>query len=139
MGVGQPTSYLKGGVIMADNQKERMMKALNISSEEADELLAYDKRIDKGERCEFDLDLEKEKEAKKMANSSTRKAIKTTRTRAENPTKQTIISQIADFLSKIDEITCENVEIINKERQIGFKVGENSYEITLTQKRKPKK
>jgi hypothetical protein len=33
---------------------------------------------------------------------------------------------------------CENVEITNKERQIAFKIGENCYELTLVQKRKPK-
>jgi hypothetical protein len=33
----------------------------------------------------------------------------------------------------------EMVEITNKERQIAFKVGENDYEFTLVQKRKPKK
>jgi hypothetical protein len=30
------------------------------------------------------------------------------------------------------------VEITNKERQIAFKIGENAYELTLVQKRKPK-
>jgi hypothetical protein len=30
------------------------------------------------------------------------------------------------------------VEITNKERQIALKVGENAFEITLVQKRKPK-
>jgi hypothetical protein len=30
----------------------------------------------------------------------------------------------------------ENVEITNAERQIAFTVGENKYELTLTQKRK---
>ena len=34
--------------------------------------------------------------------------------------------------------TVENLEITNKERQIAFKIGENSFEITLIQKRKPK-
>jgi hypothetical protein len=38
-----------------------------------------------------------------------------------------------------DEISAENLEILNKERQIFFKCGENDYELTLTQKRKPKK
>jgi hypothetical protein len=30
------------------------------------------------------------------------------------------------------------VEILNKERQIGFKADGNAYELTLVQKRKPK-
>ena len=60
------------------------------------------------------------------------------RERKANPTKATIIAEMFKFLSENAEISAENLEILNKERQIGFKVGENSFEITLTQKRKPK-
>ena len=56
-----------------------------------------------------------------------------------NPVKQTIIAEIEQFLLKNDAICAENVEITNKERQIAFKIGENDYELTLVQKRKPKK
>jgi uncharacterized protein YutD len=58
--------------------------------------------------------------------------------RAENPTKSGIISEIAEYLKENCGFSCENVEITNKERQIAFKCGENSYEFTLVQKRKPK-
>jgi hypothetical protein len=57
------------------------------------------------------------------------------RTRKENPTKATIISEISAFLT---ENGYESVEITNKERQIAFKVGADSFELTLVQKRKPK-
>jgi hypothetical protein len=85
----------------------------------------------------FDLDPETEKQAKKFANVGTRATDgkKTERKRKENPTKATIIAEIARFLT---ENGYENVEITNKERQIALKSGENSFELTLVQKRKPK-
>ena len=121
---------------MADNQLERIMRNLKCSKEEAEQILADDKAIDRGERMSFDLSKEAEKQAKKYANSDTRKTSgKTERKRKENPTKAGVIAEIAKFLA---EIGYEMVEITNKERQIAFKIGENDYELTLVQKRKPK-
>ena len=119
------------------------MALLSCTKEEAEDILKTDKQIDRGERVYFDLPPEKEKEAKKMANSTEKKkpanyAIKK-RERKENPTKATIITEIATFLTENDSILLENVEITNKERQITFKSGEDSFELTLIQKRKAKK
>lgn len=123
---------------MAETQVEKLMRLLKCTKEEAEEMVACDKAIDRGERVYFDLDPQAEKQAKKYANTGTRKTSgeKTERKRKENPTKATIISEIAQFL---EEKGYEMVEITNKERQIAFKVGENDYEFTLVQKRKPKK
>ena len=127
---------------MAETQKERIMRVLKVSAEEADEIIKADKAIDKGERMEFDLTPEQEKMAKKFANTHERKKPITfdnkPRQRKENPTKAAIIAELAKFLEEISENACENVEITNKERQIAFKIGENAYELTLVQKRKPK-
>lgn len=117
------------------NQIEHLMKSLQCTREEAEQIIADDKAIDRGERMSFDLDPQAEKQAKKYANTGTRKVTKTERKRKENPTKATIISEIAQFLT---ENGYEMVEITNTERQIALKVGENDYEITLVQKRKPK-
>ena len=46
---------------MADTQIERIMRGLKCSREEAEQILADDKAIDRGERMSFDLDKEKEK------------------------------------------------------------------------------
>lgn len=117
---------------------QRIMKNLKCTEEEAKEILRADKAIDRGERMAFDLDPAKEKEAKKMANTGTRKVTNAPveRKRKENPTKATIIAEITQFLI---EKGYDSVEILNKERQIALKVGENDFEITLTQKRKAKK
>ena len=131
---------------MAETQKERIMRILDVSAEEADEILKADKAIDRGERVPFDLSPEKEKLAKKFANVDTKKRKKPTvynldarrKARKENPTKASIIAELAKFLTENSENACEMVEITNKERQIAFKIGENAYELTLVQKRKPK-
>lgn len=113
------------------------MRKLGMSEDEIAQVLADDKSIDRGERMEFDLSAEAEKQAKKYANVGTRKTTgeKTERKRKENPTKAAVIAEIANFLT---ENGYEMVEITNKERQIAFKIGENCYELTLVQKRKPK-
>ena len=123
---------------MADTQIERIMRGLKCSREEAEQILADDKAIDRGERMSFDLDKEKEKEAKKYARTGTRQtnSVKVERKRKENPTKAQIIAEIAKFLT---ENGYDSVEITNKERQIALKVGENAFELTLVQKRQPKK
>ena len=131
---------------MAETQKERIMRVLDVSAEEADEILKADKAIDRGERVPFDLSPEQEKLAKKFANVDTKKRKKPTvynldargKARKENPTKASIIAELAKFLTENSENACEMVEITNKERQIAFKIGENAYELTLVQKRKPK-
>ena len=123
---------------MADTQIERIMRGLKCSREEAEQILADDKAIDRGERMSFDLDKEKEKEAKKYARTGTRQTngVKVERKRKENPTKAQIIAEIAKFLT---ENGYDSVDITNKERQIALKVGENAFELTLVQKRQPKK
>ena len=122
------------------------MKKLGLSEKEIQELIAADAAIDKGEKMPFDLTEEQAKEAKKYTKAGTKKAptvykldnAEGKRSRKENPTKAGIIAEIAKFLAENSENACENVEITNKERQIAFKIGENAYELTLVQKRKPK-
>lgn len=122
---------------MADSQIERIMRNLRCSRAEAEEILAEDKKIDRGERVDFDLSAEEHKKAMKNANTGTRTAKegKTARKPKENPTKEGVITAISTFLS---ENGYENVEITNKTRQIAFKIGEDAYELTLIAKRKPK-
>ena len=125
---------------MAESQVERIMRNLKCSKEEAEQIIADDKAIDRGERMAFDLSPEAEKQAKKFANTGTRQTNgqKTERKRKENPTKANIIALLATILTENGDFCAENVQITNKERQIAFTVGENAFELTLVQKRKPK-
>lgn len=118
------------------------MKVLDIPESEAIQLVMDDKAVDKGEKL-FELSAEQKKVAKKYAGTGTKKRtvykFDTAKKKKENPVKQKIITEIERFLNKNSEICAENVQIINAERQITFKIGENDYELTLVQKRKAKK
>lgn len=113
---------------------------LGLSREEALQTLADDKDIDQGKPKDFDLSAEQLKNVKQYTKVGTRKTstTPTKRERKENPTKALIIAELFKFFSENAEISAENLEILNKERQIFFKCSENDYELTLTQKRKPK-
>lgn len=125
--------------IKEEKQKQNIMTILKCSEEEAEDIIKWDKVIDQGGRTPYDFDKEKEKEAKKMANAGTRTVYEfTKRERKENPTKSGIIADLARFLTELSDFATENVEITNKERQISFKIGEETFELTLVQKRKPK-
>lgn len=124
---------------------ERQMAAfrkLGYSDAQIEEMLEDDLAVDRGESLPWDMSKEEHKKAMKHANADEHK--KPTvykfdkRERKSNPTKAAIIAEIAQFLTENSENACENVVITNKERQIAFQIGENSYEFTLVQKRKPK-
>ena len=124
----------------------RIQKGLKCSYDEACEIYECDKQIDKGIAQEFDLSKEQEKIAKSFCHttSAEKKTAPTVykfdkRERKENVTKSGIIAELAQFLSENSENAVENLEITNKERQISFSIGENKFELTLVQKRTPKK
>lgn len=127
---------------MAENAQIVALRKLGLTDEEITEVLADDKKVDRGEKL-WELTDEQKKVAKAMtvSDTKTKKAPTVYRfekktNRKENTTKSAIIAEIANFLN---EKGYDLVEITNKERQIAFKVGENDYELTLVQKRKPKK
>lgn len=133
---------------MSDTMREkainRIQVGLNCSREEAEEVFEYDQKVEKSSGGqEYDLDKEKNKIAQSFAKvgGKTKKPVivgANPQKRKENPTKASIIAEIAKFLEENSENACENIKITNKERQIAFRIGENDYEITLIQKRKPK-
>ena len=118
---------------------EKLMKLLDCSEEEAIDIVKNDEIIDKGGRTPYDLSVEQEKEAKKIGAVKDRKSKSADnmrgKVRAENPTKASIITELAEFLTENGK---ENVNITNKERMIAFSVGETNFELTLVQKRTKK-
>lgn len=126
----------------ADEAKKiALIQQLHLTEAEALDVIEADRQIDRGEPMEFDLDAEKAKIAKEYAKINAKGKAPTvykfdTRKRKENPTKQSIIAELAKFLTEQSENACENVEITNKERQIVFSIGEQKYELTLVAKRK---
>lgn len=128
-----------------DNEQiQRIMQGLNCTEEEAREIYLADREIDHDQPQDFDLPPEKLKVAQKFAHTGTRKMKETglnlkPRERKPNVQKQEIIAEIARFLAENASFSAENLEIPNKERVISFQMGAEKYELTLTQKRKPKK
>ena len=118
-----------------ETQKEKIMRLLDCSEAEAEDIIKADKMIDKGEKMEFDLPLEQEKVSKKYRNCNDRKKPiifdNKPRERKENATKSGIIQYLFECLKDYN-----NVVITNKERQISFSLGDNNFELTLVQKRK---
>lgn len=123
-------------------QLEKLMHSLQCTEAEARDVMAYDKAVEKGEKTAYDLPPDKAEVARKFAHTGTRKSPTvykfTKRERKPNATKAGIITELFKFLAENSDFATENVTILNKERMIGFKIGEEIYELTLVQKRKPK-
>lgn len=109
-------------------------------------MLAYDKAVDATKdsvQLEYDLAPEQMQTARKYTRTGTRKAptiykFKQPPKRKPNATKGEIIAELASFLTNNCNLQVENLEIVNKERQLFFTVGDKSFDLTLIQKRKPK-
>lgn len=128
-----------------ERKKFALMSQLHLTEAEALDVIEADKEIDRGEKMEFDLDEEHEKVAKEYAKINAKKEKKAPtvykfdkRERKKNATKQGIIEELAKFLTEQSDIAYENVVVTNAERQIAFSIGEDNFELTLVQKRRPK-
>ena len=115
-------------------------RKLGMTEKQIADMYDDDADVDKGIEMPWDLSKEEHKKAMKRANSDEHKKpiTPTKRERKENPTKAGIITEIAKFLAENSKFCPENVEITNKERQIAFQIGDDRFEFTLVQKRKPK-
>lgn len=121
-------------------QKDIIMKNLGLTEEEADELIKADKAIDKGEKMPFDLTKEQQEIAKSFTKTGTKTkkaptVYKFEKKKTENVPKAELIKKLEELLNNEGFI---DVKIVNAERLISFSNGDNSFELTLTQKRKPK-
>jgi hypothetical protein len=127
---------------MTDKEWQRideLVETLGCSIAEAQQIIEDDKKIDKGEQVDFGLSKEDEKQALKYANVKEKKKPMVLnlqkRERKADTTKEGVIQAVYDFLV---ENGYEDCEITNKSKLIAFKIGEDSYELNLIRKRKPK-
>jgi hypothetical protein len=126
-----PEKYLNEAV-------ERLMRGGHYSLEEATQIAIDDWRIDHGDRCEWEPTVEEEKamrKATKVVGERKKSATPVKRERKEDAVKQELIALLAEALGAYGE----DVVVTNKERMIAFNVGEDSFEVMLTKKRKAKK
>lgn len=120
-----------------DEAVKKIMDVLGCTEQEAQDVVATDKKIDKGEKL-FSLNPEQEKASKKARRAPTVYNFDTSkRKKVENLVKRDLIQQLFQFLNSLDEVIT-NIQIVNPERIISFDVQGNTYEFTLVQKRKPK-
>jgi hypothetical protein len=118
---------------------KEIMRLLDCSEEDAIDVIETDEIIDKGGRSPYDLPIEEEKQALKIASINERKTKKADNQKGKNRPENLTKSGIIEFLFKnLQEFDCNDLKITNKERQIAFSVGENDFELTLVQKRKKK-
>lgn len=121
-----------------DEAVERLMRGGHYSLEEATQIAIDDWRIDHGDRCEWEPTVEEEKamrKATKVVGERKKSATPVKRERKEDAVKQELIALLAEALGAYGE----DVVVTNKERIIAFNVGEDSFEVMLTKKRKAKK
>jgi len=127
---------------MAETQKEKIMRVLQVDSRQADEILAYDKAVERGEKTPYDLTAEQEKEVRKYRQAERKPTLykwdTKKRERKPNATKEGIVAEIATFLKENSDFDTKDVEITNKNREITFQISDDTFTVTLVQKRKPK-
>ena len=120
----------KGDELM-EEKIQKLMKSLNISREEAIELMEEDRAIDRGEKL-YELPKELQAGAKK-ARQADRKKTETKREKKPKPEKEEICSAMMDGLR---ELGVGEFEILNAEREFIFHKDGVKYKVTLACPRK---
>lgn len=121
-------------------QIAKIMKELDLSREEALEMLAEDDEIERGADL-HPLTAEQEEVAKKMRKADRTPTVynwQKKRERKPNELKREIIDDLFTFLCQNWAEIAETGNISNEERQIDFVLKDKSFSLTLTEHRKPK-
>lgn len=116
-------------------QLHRIMANLQCTEEEAQEILAYDKAIDKGEKTPHDLTPAQNKVAQSYTRTGTRKPTVykfDKKERKPNEPKRELIEVLAAALAS----SADALEVTNPERQIDFSWAGTKYRIVLSAPRK---
>ena len=121
------------------NTIENLMRVLGCSEEEAKQILADDKKIDRGEKL-FELTPEQQKASKKARQTGTKKKTvysfdTSKRKRKENPDKAFLIEV---FKKALESQEATNIEVINPEREMSFNFNDVGYKIVLSVPRNKK-
>lgn len=112
---------------MNEKQIEKLMKSLDISREEAIQLIEDDKAIDRGAKM-FDLDPELEKGAKKARQAERKASAPVKREKKAKPEKAEICCAMMDGLKALG---IEEFNISNPEREFVFFHNGTKYKVTL--------
>ena len=115
---------------------QQLMKSLDLTEEEAREMLEADAKIDKGADL-FPLTAEQEKASKQARATGTRKTEYqfTKRERKPDNDKRELISLFDELLADVSD---GEITITNPERQIDFVYNDRNFRIVLSAPRAPK-
>lgn len=108
---------------------QKIMQVLGVSEEEAREILATDKAIERG-ADPFPLT-----DAEEKASKEARRAEQDKATRKQTAKPKKVDADKAEIISVLDDALCDlvdNVEVINPEREILFYFNERKFKITLS-------
>lgn len=130
-----PTRKSKGCPLIT--RRDEIATLLGISPEEAEQVMADDKAIDRGEKL-FELTQEQKQAEKKMRLAGVRRKPVVPPSgpppRKEDADKRRIIASLADFLNEVD--WGEPCEVSNPERQIEFDFHGRRFRLVLSAPRK---
>lgn len=116
---------------------KKYMTLLNVSYDEALQMVKDDDTIDNGGKCDWEVELTPEQKKivrrARMADREVSKE-KVKRTRKENPDKRELMSEFEKVLDNL----ADEFEVLNAEREIAFIYKGNKYKITLSSPRAPK-
>lgn len=122
-----------------------LMLKLDLTREEAVELLEFDGGNVENEEVEM-LSAKAKKVETPVKRGRKPKAdvektgmvgvTQQTRKKKENPTKKSIIDALSKAVAELEDVS--EIDIKNPEKTIFFKIGEETFEIDLKMKRKPK-
>lgn len=122
-------------------QKQKIMVNLELTAEQADEVLAYDKQVDQNApqgTLPYDLNAEQRKVAKSASATGTSQHKKpivlgqSKNPRKPDEEKEKIVKKVAEWLAE-QGFTAVNIE--NPNRLVAFSAGNVNYTLTLTKKR----
>lgn len=121
---------------LAEKQKaiEKNMKLLNLTYDEAKQVVEDDELIDKGGRCEWEPSVEEERAMRK----ATKLKVERKKTERKKPVKVADDDKIA-IIQALNEVISANytdVVVENAEKTISFSLNGANYSINLTKHRK---
>ena len=112
------------------------MKNLGLTAAEAEEVLAYHKAVEKGQKTEYDLTKDQEKEVRKYRQADRTKPFVPDlkpRERKANEPKRELIEIVKKAL---ENAGITDISVTNVERQLDFSMDNVKYRIVLSAPRK---
>ena len=126
-------------ILIPDEEIKKAMDKLDLTREEAIQMYLEDEGyLDNEEQIALDKKAKDNRITATIHQASAkdiRKKTQKERTHKDNPIKEMVIAEIAKILPNF----ATDINILNKGKLISFKIGEDTFELDLKQKRKPKK